>query len=64
MLKSIFILITIVFIVYMLIQTHIIFRGLKEMKRVNDNPMLRYIMYVIVVLVWGLYIAGMVYIYI
>ena len=64
MLKSIFILITIVFIVYMLIQTHIIFRGLKEMKRVNDNPMLRYIMYVIVVLVWVWYIAGMVYIYI
>ncbi|MDU0485393.1 hypothetical protein [Staphylococcus haemolyticus] len=64
MLKSIFILITIVFIVYMLIQTHIIFNGLKEMKRVNDNPMLRYIMYVIVVLVWVLYIAGMVYIYI
>ncbi|TXD08234.1 hypothetical protein FAF33_007060 [Staphylococcus haemolyticus] len=64
MLKSIFILITIVFIVYMLIQTHIIFRGLKEMKRVNDNPMLRYIMYVIVVLVWVLYIVGMVYVYI
>ena len=52
------------FIVYMLIQTHIIFRGLKEMKRVNDNPILRYSMYVIVVLVWVLYIAGMVYIYI
>lgn len=64
MLKSIFILITIVFIVYMLIQTHIIFKELKEMKRVNDNPMLRYIMYVIVVLVWVLYIAGMIYIYI
>lgn len=64
MLKSIFILITIVFIVYMLIQTHIIFRGLKEMKRVNDNPMLRYSIYVIVVLVWVLYIAGMIYVYI
>ena len=34
------------------------------MKRVNDNPILRYSMYVIVVLVWVLYIAGMVYIYI
>lgn len=34
------------------------------MKHANDNPMLRYIMYVIVVLVWVLYIAGMVYIYI
>lgn len=34
------------------------------MKRVNDNPILRYIMYVIMVLVWVLYIAGMVYIYI
>ncbi|UUY76970.1 hypothetical protein NUT37_03850 [Staphylococcus haemolyticus] len=64
MLKSIFILITIVFIVYMLIQTHIIFRELKEMKHANDNPILRYSIYVIVVLVWVLYIAGMIYVYI
>lgn len=64
MLKSIFILITIVFIVYMLIQTHIIFKGLREMEHANDNPMLRYSIYVIVVLVWILYIAGMVYVYI
>lgn len=34
------------------------------MKRVNDNPILRYIMYVIMVLVWVLYIAGMIYVYI
>lgn len=48
------------FVVFMVIQTHIIFRELKEKK--HNNPVLRYGMYTLVTLIWVLYITTIIYV--
>lgn len=60
MLNAIYIMFMLMFVVFMVIQTHIIFRELKEKK--HNNPVLRYGMYTLVTLIWVLYITTIIYV--